>query len=101
MWARVSRTEEKLDPIGRRNCSGVSFSAAPRARRLAQELYSKSWFISSGDILCPSYCGNSRGLQNDPSWVKVKPGSAAPAVLFATLTLTVGASGAEIGRAHV
>src|SRR5256885_5274355 len=54
MWASVSRTEGKLEPIGLVNCSEVSFSAAARDRRLAQALYSNSGRISSGDIFTTS-----------------------------------------------
>src|ERR1700726_2672972 len=38
IWARVSRTEEKLEPRGLLNCSAVSAAAASRERRLAQAL---------------------------------------------------------------
>src|SRR6266849_8149226 len=51
--ASVSRTEEKLDPIGLVNCSGVSPAAASSERRLAHALYSYSRRISSGDIALP------------------------------------------------
>src|SRR5579872_2362422 len=54
MCASVSRTEEKLEPIGLVNCSDVSLSAAASERRLAQALYSNNWRISSGDIFQPS-----------------------------------------------
>src|SRR5882672_2724346 len=38
MCPSVSRTDEKLEPIGLVNCSGVSADAAVRDRRLAQAL---------------------------------------------------------------
>src|SRR6266568_9106535 len=50
MWANVSRTDVKLDPMGWANCSGVSFSAAPIVRWFAHELYSKRSWISCGDM---------------------------------------------------
>src|SRR5579859_7030226 len=53
MCASVSRTEEKLLPMGLVNCSGVSAAAALSERRLAQALYSYSWRISSGDMAWP------------------------------------------------
>src|SRR5262249_5367434 len=37
-WARVSRTEEKLEPSGLANCASVSCAAASSARLLAQWL---------------------------------------------------------------
>src|ERR1700688_23453 len=40
MWARVSRTDEKLEPRGLVNFSGVRAAAAVSERRLAQALKS-------------------------------------------------------------
>src|ERR1700756_3993087 len=53
MWARVSRTEEKLEPMGLVNCSGVRAAAAVSERRLAQALKSYRRRISSGDMVFP------------------------------------------------
>src|ERR1700731_3180291 len=48
--ANVSRTEEKLLPMGLVNCSGVSAAAALSERRLAHALKSYRTRISSGDM---------------------------------------------------
>src|SRR5260370_38794684 len=53
MWASVSRTEEKLEPMGLVNCSGASAAAAVSERRLAQALESYSRRISSGAMAEP------------------------------------------------
>src|SRR5579884_270669 len=48
IWARVSRTEGKLDPRLRVNCSSERASHESRIWRLAQALYSNSRRQSSG-----------------------------------------------------
>src|SRR5690349_10261335 len=112
MWASVSRMEEKLEPSGLVNCSGVSAAAAVRQRRLAQALKSYSRRISSGDIGVPhnqiSYSATKRPrlawtehrLKSVPPWLSANRNF--QAVFFSCRARMIGLTvRREIAAAHI